>query len=66
VVALVPVTLLHDTGLGLAYLALFGVGVTAGMMVFAVVAAVAIRRAAGDSWYGAAGRPRARESAVSG
>jgi nickel/cobalt exporter len=49
VVALVPVTLLDDTRLGLAYLALFGVGVTAGMMVFAVVAAVAIRRAAGDS-----------------
>src|SRR4029079_13218267 len=31
VVALVPVTLLHNTGLGLAYLALFGVGVTGGM-----------------------------------
>ncbi|HEU5218870.1 MAG TPA: hypothetical protein VFU23_09435 [Gemmatimonadales bacterium] len=49
VVALIPVTLLHDTGLGLAYLALFGVGVTAGMAVFAVVAALAMRRAAGDS-----------------
>lgn len=49
VVALIPVTLMRDTGLGLAYLALFGVGVTAGMAVFAVVAAVAMRRAAGDS-----------------
>ena len=49
VVALIPVTLLHDTGLGLAYLALFGVGVTAGMAMFAVVAALAMRRAAGDS-----------------
>jgi hypothetical protein len=49
VVALIPVTLLHDTGLGLAYLALFGVGVTAGMIAFAVVAALAMGRAAGDS-----------------
>lgn len=48
-VALIPVTLLHDTGLGLAYLALFGLGVTGGMIVFAVVAAVTVRRAAGDS-----------------
>jgi hypothetical protein len=49
VVALIPVTLLHDAGLGLAYLAVFGVGVTAGMIVFSVVAAVAMGRAAGDS-----------------
>jgi hypothetical protein len=49
VVALIPVTLLHNAWLGLAYLALFGVGVTAGMSVFAVVAALAIRTATGTS-----------------
>lgn len=49
VVALIPVTLLEDNWLGLAYLVLFGAGVTAGMMVFALVAAMAIRKTAGDS-----------------
>jgi hypothetical protein len=49
VVALIPVTLLHNTVLGLAYLALFGIGVTAGMIGFAVVAALAMGRASGDS-----------------
>jgi len=46
VVALVPVTLLRPAGLGLAYLAAFGVGVTGGMSLFAVVAAAAMRQAA--------------------
>ena len=45
-VALVPVTLLPGRALGLAYLACFGVGVTAGMATFALVAALAMRRAA--------------------
>jgi hypothetical protein len=49
VVALIPVTLLHDSGLGLAYLAIFGVGVTAAMIVFSVVGGVAMGRAAGAS-----------------
>jgi hypothetical protein len=49
VVALIPVTLLPERTLGMAYLALFGVGVTAGMIAFALAAAVAIRRATGDS-----------------
>jgi len=46
VVALLPVTLLPERVLGLAYLACFGVGVTAGMATFALVAAAAMRRAA--------------------
>ena len=46
VVALVPVTLIQRVDVGFAYLAAFGVGVTAGMMVYAVVAALAIRQAA--------------------
>ena len=45
-VALVPVTLLPGRALGLAYLACFGVGVTSGMATFALVAALAMRRAA--------------------
>ena len=49
VVALIPVTLLEDTGLGLAYLALFGIGVTGGMIVFALVAALTLGRAAANS-----------------
>jgi high-affinity nickel permease len=49
VVALVPVTLLHPAGLGLAYLVAFGVGVTGGMSLFAVVAAAAMRQAADRS-----------------
>jgi len=46
VVALVPVTFMSSLGIGLGYLVAFGVGVTAGMMVYATVAAYAIRRAA--------------------
>jgi cytochrome c biogenesis protein CcdA len=46
VVALVPVTLLRPAGLGLAYLVAFGVGVTAGMALFALIAAAAMRQAA--------------------
>lgn len=49
VVALVPVTLIHRVDVGLAYLVAFGVGVTAGMMVYAVVAAFAMRQAAARS-----------------
>lgn len=46
VVALVPVVLIRRIGLGLGYLAAFGVGVTLGMMLYAMVAALAIRYAA--------------------
>jgi ABC-type nickel/cobalt efflux system permease component RcnA len=46
VVALVPVVLIRRIGLGLGYLAAFGVGVTLGMMLYAVIAALAIRYAA--------------------
>jgi ABC-type nickel/cobalt efflux system permease component RcnA len=49
VVALVPVTLIQRVDVGLAYLAAFGVGVTAGMMVYAMVAAFAMRQAAARS-----------------
>lgn len=49
VVALIPVTLLPARTLGIAYLALFGVGVTAGMIVFALAAAMTIRRTTGAS-----------------
>ncbi|HEU4699687.1 MAG TPA: hypothetical protein VFS40_10930 [Gemmatimonadales bacterium] len=49
VVALVPVTLLRDTTLGLGYLAAFGVGVTLAMTVFALVAATAMRQATARS-----------------
>ncbi|MEO8140159.1 MAG: hypothetical protein ABI742_10960, partial [Gemmatimonadota bacterium] len=49
VVALVPVTLIRRVDVGFAYLAAFGVGVTAGMMVYAVVAAFAMRQAAARS-----------------
>ena len=49
VVALVPVTLIQRLDVGFAYLAAFGVGVTAGMMVYAVVAALAMRQAAARS-----------------
>lgn len=45
VVALLPVTLL-PSGLGLAYLVCFGVGVTSGMAAFALVAAAAMQRVA--------------------
>jgi ABC-type nickel/cobalt efflux system permease component RcnA len=49
VVAILPVTLIGSVGLGLAYLAAFGAGVTAGMMVYASVAALAMQRAASHS-----------------
>jgi len=49
VVALVPVTLVQRWQVGLAYLVAFGVGVTAGMMLYASVAAVAMARATGGS-----------------
>jgi hypothetical protein len=64
VVALLPVTLLPGRVLGIAYLACFGVGVTAGMAAFALVAAAAMRRAAAGApaaveriarWAGAGG-----------
>jgi ABC-type nickel/cobalt efflux system permease component RcnA len=48
-VALVPVTLLGRLDLGLIYLLVFGSGVTLGMVGYAMVAAYAIRRAAGRS-----------------
>lgn len=46
VVALVPVTLIAKTGVALAYLLAFGLGTIAGMMLFATVAAFAMRQAA--------------------
>jgi hypothetical protein len=49
VVALVPVTFIHRLDVGLAYLAAFGVGVTSGMTIYAVVAALAMRQAVGRS-----------------
>jgi hypothetical protein len=49
VVALVPITMIHRTALGLGYLAAFGVGVTVAMTIYAGVAAVAIRQAADRS-----------------
>lgn len=49
VVALIPVTLIGRRDVGLAYLAAFGVGVTAGMVLYATVAAYAMRQAASRS-----------------
>ena len=49
VVALVPVTLIGRLDVGLLYLLAFGVGVTLGMMLYASVAAYAMRRAADRS-----------------
>lgn len=49
VVAILPVTFLGSVGLGLAYLAAFGAGVTAGMILYAAVAALAMQRAASHS-----------------
>ena len=49
VVALVPVTLMSSAMLGLGYLVAFGVGVTVGMTLYAVVAAGAMRTAAEQS-----------------
>lgn len=46
VVALVPVTMMDRVGVGLGYLAAFGIGVTLAMTLFAVAAAAAMRRAA--------------------
>lgn len=46
VVALVPVTLLASLPVGLGYLVMFGVGVTAAMTLFAMAAAYAMRQAA--------------------
>jgi len=46
VVALVPVVLIRRIGLGFGYLAAFGFGVTLGMMLYAMIAALAMRYAA--------------------
>lgn len=46
VVALVPVTMLQSLPVGFGYLVMFGVGVTAAMTIFAMVAAYAMRQAA--------------------
>jgi ABC-type nickel/cobalt efflux system permease component RcnA len=46
VVALVPVTMLQSLPVGLGYLVMFGVGVTAAMTLFAMAAAYAMRQAA--------------------
>jgi ABC-type nickel/cobalt efflux system permease component RcnA len=48
-VALLPVTLIGRLDLGLIYLLVFGTGVTLGMVGYAMVAAFAIKRAAGRS-----------------
>jgi len=48
-VALLPVTLIGRLDLGLLYLLVFGAGVTLGMVGYAIVAAFAIRQAAGRS-----------------
>ena len=45
VVALVPVTMMGRVGLGLGYLACFGIGVTAAMSLFALLVAGAMRQA---------------------
>ena len=49
VVALLPVTLTDRVGLGLGYLAAFGVGVTLAMTLFALAAAAVMRRATARS-----------------
>jgi ABC-type nickel/cobalt efflux system permease component RcnA len=49
VAALVPVTLIQRRDVGVAYLLVFGLGVTAGMIVYAMVAALAMRQAASRS-----------------
>jgi len=49
VVALIPVTLIDRRDVGFAYLAAFGVGVTTGMVVYATLAAYAMRQAAARS-----------------
>lgn len=49
VIALVPVTLMDSVSLGLGYLTVFGLGVTVAMMLFALLAATAMRRATAAS-----------------
>jgi len=49
VVALVPVTLVNRAAVGVGYLLAFGLGTVLAMMVFAIVAASAMRTAAGRS-----------------
>ena len=49
VVALVPVTMMDRVALGLGYLTAFGVGVTVAMTVFALAAALLMRRATAAS-----------------
>jgi ABC-type nickel/cobalt efflux system permease component RcnA len=49
VVALIPVTMIGRLDVGLAYLAVFGVGVTLAMMLYASIAAYAVRQAADRS-----------------
>jgi hypothetical protein len=49
VVALVPVTMMSGVGLGLGYLACFGLGVTLAMTAFALAAAGVLRRATAGS-----------------
>jgi ABC-type nickel/cobalt efflux system permease component RcnA len=49
VLALVPVTMVDRVGLGLGYLAAFGVGVTMAMTLFALAAAALMRRATARS-----------------
>lgn len=51
VVALVPVTLIPKTGLAVAYLVAFGAGTVIAMMLFAMVAAIAMRHAAERSLH---------------
>jgi hypothetical protein len=48
-VALVPVTLMDRATIGLGHLAAFGVGVTLAMTIFALVVAIAVRRASRSS-----------------
>ncbi|HEX6617243.1 MAG TPA: hypothetical protein VF046_13145 [Gemmatimonadales bacterium] len=64
VVALVPVTMMDGVGLGLGYLACFGLGVTVAMMAFALSAAGILRRATAGSL--AWGRRVVRVVGVSG
>ncbi len=49
VVALVPVTMMQRTSVGLGYLVAFGVGVTGSMTVFALIAAALMRQATAHS-----------------
>jgi cytochrome c biogenesis protein CcdA len=49
VVALIPVTLIHRLGLGFGYLIAFGLGVTLGMVLYAAIAALAMRYATEQS-----------------